>query len=215
MIDKTVVHVSPEDVCGGLARQFCSECYEKHVESIDSMREEYLRLRRVLMFERALAKLEKQSINLYEYKDVIEQMQEYVENTPDKFDSAQEVVAAIILVGHGIKCKVQYPVGKYVADFYLPELKVVLEIDGERHKYSTGNDRKRDVVIRGLLGEEWEVIRIPTEHIDKNAKELVSAILSIKGELKKIRAMNGGVIPEWYSKRHKAKRRKKATDDEL
>ena len=206
-------HIAPEEVPCGLARQFCDECYEKHIAKQDEARENYLRLHRVLMFERAICKLEKQDVNLYEYKDIIDQLQEYVAETPDKFDSSHEIIAAIILIGHGIRCKPQYRVGKKIVDFLLPDLKVVLEVDGERHKYSAKSDRVRDEKIRDVLGLDWEVVRIPTGYLEQNAKVLPSAILQLKADMQRERRRRNGFLPENYSLREKATRNWRPEDE--
>ena len=70
----------------------------------------------------------------------------------------------------------QYKVGKYQVDFLLPELFVVLEIDGERHAHKKDSDRVRDKDIRKLLGSPWEIIRISTDWLDKDAKKIPEAI---------------------------------------
>lgn len=42
---------------------------------------------------------------------------------------------------HGLKFRRQYSIGNYVADFYCPELKLVVEIDGGQH-YEEENIKK-------------------------------------------------------------------------
>lgn len=202
--NKTVVHVAPEKVQYGLARQFCDSCYEAHVAKTEQWDAEYRKLTCLRMVERAVVSMEQQSINLYEYKDVIEQMESYVVENPDKFDSSEEVIAAIILVGHGINCKPQYKVGKYKVDMLIPQHKIALEIDGERHRHKLYEDNKRDVAIRTLLGSDWEVVRIPIKYIDENAQQLIPAILQLKADKQKTRKTHGGAIPPHYSKRNNA-----------
>ena len=55
-------------------------------------------------------------------------------------------------------------------------IKQLLEIDGERHKYSGLRDKERDKEIKKALGSGWEIIRIKTDYLDQNAKKLVDAI---------------------------------------
>lgn len=169
------------------------------------------------MFERAIKTLEKQAIDIYEYKDIIEQMSEYVNENPEKFDSAQEIIAAIILVDNAVKVKTQYKIERYRVDFYIPEYKIVLEIDGDFHKNNLFRDNQRDIKIREILGDDWETVRISTAYIDRNARALVDAMLSIKVEKQKIRKQHNGFLPEWYSARDKAKRKRgiKTGDDNL
>lgn len=184
-----------------LARHFCRECYEKHTEKYAKMASEYGVLKKQLMLERALKTLEDQNCNLYEYKDIIDQMQDFVKESPEKFDSSEEMIAAIILVGNGIKTKIHYKIDRYIVDFLIPKLKVVLEVDGHLHKHKMLYDSNRDFEIREKLGRDWEVVRIPTKYINENANQIIPAILSIKAEKQKIRKQNYGIVPEWYSKR--------------
>lgn len=185
----------------GVPRNFCQSCYEKHSKKIRGIEEEYGKLKKTLMLERAIKILEDQQVNLYELKDIIDQFQDYVVENPEKFDSSDEMIVAMFLVASGIKAKMQYSIDNYKVDFYIPSLKVVLEVDGYLHQYKTYKDNKRDIKIRSILGNDWEIVRIPTKYIEANAKQIVPAILSIKAEKQKIRKSNNGIIPEWYSKR--------------
>jgi very-short-patch-repair endonuclease len=53
----------------------------------------------------------------------------------------------------------------YIADFYCHELKLVIEIDGEIHKFRRKNDNERDRVLNHL---GMNVIRIASEKVMKN-----------------------------------------------
>jgi len=53
----------------------------------------------------------------------------------------------------------------YIADFYCHELKLVIEIDGEIHKFRRKNDSERDRVMNHL---GMNVIRIASEKVMKN-----------------------------------------------
>lgn len=160
-------------------RCYCEECFEKHNRKITEDNQEWLRLKRTRQFENAIDKLERQSIDFTEYEEAIKTVEEYNINHPDKFDSASEIIAAIILIHNHVHIKPQYKVDKYQVDFLLPEEKVVLEIDGVAHKLKTAKDAIRDDVIRYTLGKEWQVIRIPAEELNKNAKKLLKAIDAI------------------------------------
>lgn len=157
-------------------RCYCDECSAALVKQDKEERELYVKLKKREMFKKACDLLERQNTKMYEYKDAIDVVREHIEEHPDKFDSSYEVLAAIILVHNRIYAKMQYKVGRYQVDFLLPELLVVLEIDGERHKHKKEYDTKRDVYLQSVLGDGWDIIRIPTEHLDKNAKKLPEAI---------------------------------------
>ena len=199
------------------SRFFCPECFKRRNERFDMMRDEYAVLKKRLMFERALRTLEKQTVDIYEYKDIIDDMAEYIEKNPEKFDSQHEMIAAIILVDNAVRTKMQYKIGPYRVDFYIPEYKIILEIDGDFHRNNLYRDNQRDIKIREELGNEWETVRIGTKYIEKNAKSLVDAMIAIRDEKKKLRATHNGYLPEWYAERNTAKRTRKAKagDDNL
>ena len=198
-------------------RYFCKECFDNRNEDLREKREQYARLKKQLMFERAIRMFEKQSNDIYEYKDIIDDMVEYVNERPDKFDSSHEMLAAIVLVDNAIKAKMQYKIDRYRVDFFIPEYKIILEIDGDLHKNNLYRDNQRDMCLREILGCDWEIVRIGTKYIEQNAKALVDAMLAIKAEKQKIRKQHNGFLPEWYSTRDKAKRTKsiKVGDDHL
>ena len=59
----------------------------------------------------------------------------------------------------GFKFRRQVPVGTYVLDFFCPAAMLCVETDGEQHRFSKSQDRKRDAI---LLSHGIETIRIPT-----------------------------------------------------
>lgn len=157
-------------------RAYCNECEAIVKQEQSKMKAEYVRLKKAVMFETAVEKLEGQHLNIYDYKEAIEAVKEYIEEKPDKFDSSYEMMAAIVLIKEKVHIKPQFKVGKYSVDFLLPEELVVLEIDGERHKSKKYYDSQRDKIIKQTLGQNWEIIRIDTELLDKDAKSLLKAI---------------------------------------
>ena len=95
-------------------------------------------------------------------------------------------------------------IGGYLADMYISELKIILEVDGERHKHRKKEDGERDNKIRQMLGHEWEIVRIPTGYIEKNPEKLIEAVKEVYAKKKALRAENNGFLPETYSDREKA-----------
>lgn len=187
-------------------RPWCEPCKDAHVEKQVNKSQQYMVLRTELMLERAIKILENQEfeIKIAEYKEAIEVLREAIGQKPDKFDSAQEMVAAIELIKNHIMVKVHCAVDKYIPDFLLPEEKIVLEIDGHFHQHSRVADKEKDIKIRTALGAEWEVIRIPTEYLEMNIGRLTDAIFEMKDYMQNERQRNGGILPESFSKRDKA-----------
>lgn len=157
-------------------RCYCDKCLKETEKKESEERKVYIKLKKREMFRKAVKLLENQNTNMYEYKEAIEVVWDFMETNVDKFDSSYEVLAAIVLVQNRIYSKMQYKVGKYQVDFLLPDLLVVLEIDGERHKHKKDYDSVRDKEIKKILGPHWEIIRIPTDRLDKDAKKIPVAI---------------------------------------
>lgn len=160
-------------------RCYCKECFKIVQQEEHDERQEYIRLKKREMFRKACNTLENQNVDMYKYKDAIDAVEEKITEAPDKFDSSYEVLTAIILVHNCIYSKMQYRIGDYQVDFFLPDDKVILEIDGERHSHRKGYDSIRDEYIRRTLGEPWQIIRIPTSLLDKHADRIPEAIQKV------------------------------------
>lgn len=166
-------------------RAYCDECFAAVLAEEKKEREEYIRLKKRQMLRAACENLEKQGVDMYVYKDAIEAVEEVMAEKPDNFDSSYEVIAAIMLVHNRIRAKMQYKVAGYQVDFLLPERRVVLEIDGDRHKHRKAYDSARDEKIKRELGRYFEIVRIKTEYLDKKAEALPTAIDAVIASRKK------------------------------
>ena len=161
-------------------RSYCVECKRKHDEEVKSDREKHAILKKKVMFERALELLENQGCEMAKIRNSAIMTQKYLYANIDKFDSADEIIAAIILISRGVKIQPQARIGRYQVDFLLPELKVVLEVDGYTHKARKNFDSIRDAEIRKALGHEWEVVRISTNALETKAIKIIEAIPTLK-----------------------------------
>lgn len=157
-------------------RCYCSECFENYKKDLEEKKTLMVKLKKELMFETALDTLEHQHFNFYKNKEAIEVVYDKLKASPDSFDSSYEIITAIILVTNRIYSKTQYKIDTYLVDFLLADYHIVLEIDGDRHKYNKGKDSVRDENIKRILGEDWEIIRIPTDLIKKDASKIPEAI---------------------------------------
>lgn len=157
-------------------RCYCTECLKRVREEEKQDEIEYVRLKKKIMFNSAVEKLESQNIDMYRLKPAIDKVKAYIENNPDKADSSYEIITAIVLINAGVVFQMQKKILNYQVDFYIPSHKVILEIDGERHKSRKGYDKARDEQIIDAVGYDWNLVRIGTEHLDKKAVNLVKAI---------------------------------------
>lgn len=157
-------------------RCYCDDCFAKHKQGIEDKKKQFVLLKKELMFETAMEILEHQNFNFYKNKEAIEVVEAKVKAEPDKFDSSYEIITAIVLVSNRIYSKMQYKVDRYQVDFLLPDYHIILEVDGDRHRYNKGKDSVRDENLKYMLGADWEIIRIPTELIKQNAQKIPLAI---------------------------------------
>tara|TARA_R110000824_G_scaffold273282_1_gene461756 strand:+ start:2280 stop:2594 length:315 start_codon:yes stop_codon:yes gene_type:complete len=84
--------------------------------------------------------------------------------------TAQENLIAEILSEFGLRYEQQYEFWPYTADFYIPELKMVIEADG---KY--GHLRKRDAKRDIDLGNQDDIVYIL--HVALFTKEKIKEVI--------------------------------------
>jgi very-short-patch-repair endonuclease len=164
--------VSPSDG----QRVYCDSCFNAVWAERRAALDEFRRTRTWLMVEKAIRMLEQQGTDVYEFQKAITTVSVYATEYPEKFNSSHEVLAAIILTHNKVKARPQYPVGEYRVDFCLPELKVMLEIDGGWHRHKNREDAVRDASILSKLPIGWDVVRIPTDCLEQKAVRLLAAI---------------------------------------
>lgn len=193
-------------------RHYCKECLAKERQDLADMKTEYVRIKKLLMFERALVMIERSNTDIYEYEEEIRAVREYITENPDKFDTPHEMVVAVMLIWNRVNAKIQYPLGRYRVDFLLPDEKIVLEIDGGIHLANLYRDNRRDVALREELGDDWEVVRIGNEYVEEKPDLVLEAAREVKRYKQEIRKQNFGILPEWYSKRERQRKPKKPKD---
>lgn len=184
-------------------RYFCERCFEKHKEQHKKLVEEYTKLKDDVMYDNALRLIEKSKTDVNQYRESAKRIKKAMDAQIGTFRSADEIVTAILLSENRLPFEPNKRIGKYITDFFIPDLKVCLEIDGHLHNYSTKKDCERDITIRNILGKDWEVVRIKTKYIEKNPENIVPTIINEKMLLQNLRLQNGGIIPESYAKRYK------------
>lgn len=195
--------------------RFCYSCFCEHASQYQRTVAEYLKYKNAVMFERAMRIMEKSPIQIFsKYKRFARAVERHSADNPESYKSAHEIITAVILLSEGIDFEVNFKIGKYIVDFYIPDWKVIVEIDGERHKARTEYDSNRDVILRKTLGSEWEVIRIPTDYVEQDPELIPRAIQELARQKREIRKKNGGFLPENYSKRERERYKKAMLYDE-
>jgi very-short-patch-repair endonuclease len=188
-----------------MSGRFCKEHWREHQKQYKQIVADYLKLKAQIMFERSVRLLENTGMNMTNIKREVQAVQKHSADSPESYKSSQEMVTAIIMLKAGYDFELNYKIGKYIVDMYLPDLKLIVEVDGERHDNRHLQDSKRDIELRRMLGDEWEVIRIPTQYIEQNPGRIPDAVLALAKQKRDIRKKNGGFLPQNYSKREAAR----------
>lgn len=77
----------------------------------------------------------------------------------------------------GFKFRRQHPMGVYVADFYCPAVRLVVEVDGQGHEM--GNRAVRDAVRDEWMTEQgMRVVRFAAVGVMAGMEAVVSAIVA-------------------------------------
>jgi len=79
----------------------------------------------------------------------------------------------------GYKFRRQYGVGSYVVDFYCPKKRLVVEVDGEEHFLSEGeeeHDKRRDEFL-GSCG--MKVLHVTGKEVNENMEGVIERILEV------------------------------------
>ena len=77
----------------------------------------------------------------------------------------------------GIRFRRQHPIGRYIADFYCPAKKLIIELDGEYHKNFRREDKDRDDFLRN---NGFRVLRFTNDHVFDRIEWILQ---TIAGEL--------------------------------
>jgi len=167
-------------------RYACPECRKEAVAQERAEKEGAILSKKEKKLEMAIKRISKMT-DIEAYTDAITQ----VRNSIDQqgwYQSTEEIMVALELLRCHVVAHRQVKVFEYTVDFVLPDLKVVLEIDGnpfhrsERRKY----EETRDDVIGYKFGSDWDVIHIKTDVLNMNITKLLPAIRAIKANRKKV-----------------------------
>lgn len=182
-------------------RTYCKDCKLLVYDERRAITEEYLMLKSKVMFENAMRGLEKQKLDMDYYHEACDAVKNLVDRKPTTFDSAAEIMTCIQLINNEIEVKPQYKINNYTVDFYLPTLKIILEIDGHNHNSASKllSDAKRDVEIMNNVDNDIEIIRVRTSFIEKKVMYLLEYLKKEYRDRRLYRKNYNGILPDNYS----------------
>lgn len=118
-------------------------------------------------FTKAVQEIKKQVKDFQSYHRVIT----IARKAQDKYGSVPEAMVAIELLKLGYKIIPQQRIGKYKVDFYLPNVKTVVEVDGKIF-HQNRDDNDREAMIMLSLGLDTRIVHIPADRISKDINKL-------------------------------------------
>ena len=139
----------------------CPECKQK----LEAMKDNHTKQKKERQFNSALRIFKNRArlsgILFSDYKAAVEVVRSCACNE-GLFGSKEEILVAFVLEKAGIVFQQQKKVIVYYLDFVLPELHIVLEVDGELYHnyYNQEKDRLRDEDVKMALGAEWTIVRL-------------------------------------------------------
>jgi len=79
----------------------------------------------------------------------------------------------------GLKFRRQSSIGNYIVDFYCPEIKLIIELDGVSHDnyLAEEKDEKRDAF---LTKEGYRILRFENRYVFEFPEEIVGEIIKAK-----------------------------------
>ena len=77
----------------------------------------------------------------------------------------------------GLRFRRQFSIDGFILDFYCPEARVALELDGEVHNAQIESDRERDRYLREHYG--IVTVRYENRHVFERPMQIVSELLEV------------------------------------
>lgn len=118
-------------------------------------------------FNRALDQIQSQVNDFSIYEKAIAGARK----AQDRYGSVPEAMVAVELLRLRLPFVPQQKIGKYRVDFYIPKIKMIIEVDGKIfHQNRFGGER--EARIQFAMGLETKILHIPAELIEKDIQKL-------------------------------------------
>lgn len=163
----------------------CGEEFENgktNVYRCDKCESKIRMAKKIEMVDKAQNLLEKRTGKMRSYKPKLD-MSKYakivkkrVADGIDNFGSIPETAAGIQMERIGLKYETQKEIAGRKVDFVIPEIKIILEIDGELYHADENKTFLRDRQIMSAVGEKWEIVHIQAQQIPKYTWNLREAL---------------------------------------
>ena len=81
---------------------------------------------------------------------------------------------------NGIKFRRQHIINRFIVDFYCPEAKLVVEVDGEIHKKQKSLDRQRDNFLQEL---DYRILHFTNREVFRELPKVLHTIQEVFNEV--------------------------------
>ena len=153
------------------------ESNSKNITVCKTCEEKIHMVKKIEMFKKANGKLKGRGILKNNNVEIhSEKVRERIIKGIDNFSSIPEVMMAIQMEMLEIQYETQKKIGNKKVDFYLPDLKIVLEIDGELYHTNDNESFLRDRHIMHYLDESWEIVHIDAWAIPRYTWDIGNAL---------------------------------------
>lgn len=163
----------------------CGEEFESGKTNIyrcDKCESKIRMAKKIEMVDKAQNLLEKRTGKMRSYKPKLDMskyakiVKQRVADGIDNFGSIPETAAGIQMERIGLKYETQKEIAGRKVDFVIPEIKIILEIDGELYHTDENKTFLRDRQIMSAVGEKWEIVHIQAQQIPKYTWNLREAL---------------------------------------
>lgn len=167
------------------SQYYCEKCLDKmkivkKLEMVDKAEKLIAKKKRNM---RRIA----ETVDVSEFSEIVRKR---IMDKVDNFSSVPEVAVAIQMQRIGLSYETQKVIAGKNVDFYLPEIKIILEIDGGLYHTDENKTFLRDRQIMHEVGEEWEIVHIDADLVPKytwNLKEALPYVVSQRNEQHRFR----------------------------
>lgn len=163
----------------------CGEEFESgktNVYTCDKCESKIRMAKKIEMVDKAQKLLEKRTGKMRSFKPKLD-MSEYAKAVKqrvvdgiDNFGSIPETAAGIQMQRIELKYETQKDIAGRKVDFIIPEIKIILEVDGELYHTDENKAFLRDRQIMRAVGEKWEIVHIKAQQIPKYTWNLREAL---------------------------------------
>ena len=142
------------------------------------------------VYDRRFASAVKKIVKQYNDQKGYEKAISIAESRKMCYGSIPEAMVAIELVKQKFKIIPQQKIGKFIVDFVIPDLKIILEIDGKIFHKDSAVEGNRDAYLKNMIGLDWLILHVSTDYVLRDVKKVGQYIIKAKEQFSK----NGMII---------------------